>query len=112
MTARYSALKAFTGYNSNDFYVLDLLRRYDAPLHYYGVYGLVYDYGNWVNTTTLTNVLHRCVNNGLVLRSHVGSKVLYSITLEGKRILGAFAMELDRIVMPEIRKYGNGFDLE
>lgn len=67
---------------------------------------------NTTRYSTFTAALNRGISHGYVTRSQVGGNVLYAITAEGKGLLYAFALELDRIVAERCRKYGNGFEFE
>ena len=112
ITSRRLALKLFTGLTEYDLCVLDMLAQQNIPCHYGRLHGLLVGHGHFINYNTFGTILRNGIDNGLITRTQIAGNVVYAITLEGKKLLHAFARELDRIVAERVRQYGNGFDLE
>ncbi len=109
ITAKNTALKRFTDITTADLYVLDMLRRQAKPVHYGRLYDLLHVDGYSINYSVFGEILHRCVDSKYIIRTQIAGNVLYDLTLNGKRLLYNFAVEVDAIVKQDILKYGNGF---
>lgn len=112
ITAKNTALKRFTGITGQDIYILGILYRTGGICHYKRLHDLLHENGYGINYKVLTAILRRDIDKGYITRSAVAGNVLYEITMEGNRLLKAFALELDSIVEQQVLKYGNGFNVD
>lgn len=112
ITSKHVALKRFTGLSEYDLNVLAMLFQLNAPCHYRRLHDVIAASGYVMDECTFSKALRYGVDNKLMSRTPVSGNVLYSITLEGRKLLRAFNRELDAIVAKKVRQYGNGLELE
>jgi predicted transcriptional regulator len=90
--------------------ILESLSVLNYPCSYLFLQGIVKERATSITYQSFCDSLMECVSEGLVLRTLVGKRAVYSITLKGKALLHAFCLELERVVKADIERYGgNGF---
>lgn len=109
LAARNTALKRIQALKPRDIDVLTILYQLNAPCHYKRLFDLLNSEHQTIADGVLLYVLRRNEQNKFITRTPVAGNVLYCITLEGKKILYSFTAEMNAIVEPKIKQYGNGF---
>lgn len=108
ITSLNSALKRFTTLTRNDLIILSTLLVNNYQCSYSHLHEHVSAIGITMNYNSFGQSLQRCRDNGYIARKKALGYVVYSITIEGIKVLHSFSAELNAIVDARIKQQGNG----